>query len=285
MLKQDIKFKDFNGTERTQTLYFNLTEFEIADMQAHSERGIQADLEDAIANKNVAQILDFIKMLVHKSYGIKSEDGLHFRKSPEIIADFESSALYSDLLLHLFQDGGNRGVQFITGLMPADLVRGASQKVNPNGGNVEKSARERFEERQKEKNIPAAVPVDFTRGSAAGIAEEIIDGLIAVTPQTQGEVVENTFPSDAHRIDMAQPSEPVQPNPPAEPEPTPVPQHVPDSRPFVPGQGGNIFGETPEEKERREFEEWKRSRETGEQDAGVLGRPPHESGPGFQLND
>lgn len=126
MLKHHLVYTDFNDNRREEDLYFNLTEAELVDIQANSNLGIQAELEAAIAENDVKKLLDFIKMLVHKSYGVKSEDGRHFRKSAEITEDFVNSAAYSDLLLSLFQDGGKRGVTFITGVMPADLVARAT---------------------------------------------------------------------------------------------------------------------------------------------------------------
>lgn len=125
MLKQDIKFKDFDGNERDQTLYFNLTEAELVDMQVDSEEGIQKDMQDAIASKDMRRLLDFVKMLVHRAYGERDRDGIHFHKSPEITNAFINSAMYSPLLLSLFQDEGARTSAFITGLMPADLVQRA----------------------------------------------------------------------------------------------------------------------------------------------------------------
>lgn len=170
MLKQSITYTDFNGDTRTEVLYFNLTEAELVDIQADSERGIQADLQDAIDAKDVKQILEFIKMLVHKSYGIKSEDGRYFRKSEEITSDFVSSALYSDLLLNLFQDEGQRGVDFITGLMPKDLLERATAKSQGQlvPQDHQPSAREIFDRARQERYIPlpedeGAAPVPAPR--------------------------------------------------------------------------------------------------------------------------
>lgn len=125
MLKQTITFRDFNGVERTEDLYFNLTEWELTDIQADSEHGIQKDMQDAIAAKDLRKLLDFIKMLVHAAYGERDRDGIHFNKSPEITERFINSAMYSPLLLSLFEDEGKRTEAFITGLMPADLVQRA----------------------------------------------------------------------------------------------------------------------------------------------------------------
>lgn len=157
MLKQTINYTDFNGVERTEDLYFNLTEFELVDIQTSSERGIQAEMEDAVKANDLRRLLDFIKMLIHKSYGVKSADGRHFEKSPEILNHFVNSAYYSDLLLNLFQDEGARAIQFITGLMPKDLIERAAAKSQGQTGvpsTYAPSARERNAQFVAGQNIP-----------------------------------------------------------------------------------------------------------------------------------
>lgn len=150
MLKQTIKFTDYEGRDREITEYFHLNEAEIVEMQAKSENGIQTDMQDAILSNDAGRVLDFIKMLVHKSYGKKSQDGINFDKSPEILQKFVSSAYYSDFLLGLIQDDGKRGQEFVQGIMPAKLVKRAMAQVQgQEGGEVDRtvygeSARERF---------------------------------------------------------------------------------------------------------------------------------------------
>lgn len=129
MLKQTITYKDFNGTERTDVVYFNLSEFEVIQIQINSEDGIQEELKRAVADEDSRTLLAFVKDLIHKAYGIKSEDGRNFDKSPEIIHKFETSALYSDLLISLFKDEGAAMAPFFNGLFPADLVASANAKI------------------------------------------------------------------------------------------------------------------------------------------------------------
>ncbi len=132
MLKQEITFEDFNGVKRTETVYFNLTKAELVDWSADSEEGIQKDMQDAVAAKDMRKLLDFIKELIARSYGVRDKDGIHFEKSPEISKRFENSAMYSPLLLALFADEGSTVTNFINGLMPADLVRAAMKEAGLN---------------------------------------------------------------------------------------------------------------------------------------------------------
>lgn len=139
MHKHTITFTDYNGTERTKDLYFNLTEAEIIKMQAASTHGIQKEMADAIDSKDTQKLLDFFEFLVHKAYGIKSEDGLEFDKSPEITRRFENSAFYSPLYMSFFENEGAVGVAFITAVMPADLVQRAEAAMTGDS-DIEKAA-------------------------------------------------------------------------------------------------------------------------------------------------
>ena len=175
MLKQTINFKDFNGIDREETLYFNLTEAELVEMQADSEEGIQKDMMDAVKAKDMRKLLDFVKMLVHGAYGERDKDGIHFHKSPEITARFVNSAMYSPLLLSLFQEEGARAEKFITGLMPADLVQRA---INQSQGGGEQSApeqsyapsaRETFDRRRAE--AEAAQQPHYNEAPPVGVTQ------------------------------------------------------------------------------------------------------------------
>jgi hypothetical protein len=140
MLKQDIKFTDYNGNEREITEYFHLNEAEIVELQAKSVNGIQAEMQDAILSNDAGRVLDFIQMLVHKSYGKKSPDGINFDKSPEILHKFVTSAYYADFLLGLIEDNGAKGQEFVTGIMPAKLVERAMAQVRgQNGGEPDRT--------------------------------------------------------------------------------------------------------------------------------------------------
>lgn len=157
MLRQEITYKDYNGNTRTEIHHFNLTEDDLLMMELSYEHGLQFEMQSALDGKSYKELLVFIKNLISKSYGIKSEDGRFHRKSPEIIADFENSALYSDFLLSLFEDKGAKGQAFITGLMPAELVRKAEAKATGVKSDVEPNARERFEAHQRDRNVPSVV--------------------------------------------------------------------------------------------------------------------------------
>ena len=200
MLKQDIKFVDFNGNERTITEYFYLNEAEIVDLQAKSVNGIQEEMQDAILSNDAGRVLDFIKMLVHTSYGKKSLDGLNFEKSPEILQKFITSAYYSDFLLGLIEDNGLKGQQFVQGIMPAKLVeRALAQVQGQNGGDVDRtvygqSARERFAAAQAAKT-EGAVDVNSVYPAGSPLGQPTYPQFAPTEPQSTPNLQVQTQPA------------------------------------------------------------------------------------------
>lgn len=125
-----VTYTDFNEEERTETFYFNLTEDEIIMLQAGSENGLDEDLLEMIRNNNVKGVLQFFKDLVHQSYGIKSVDGRYHVKTEEELLKFKSSAAYSGIILDLWKEEGQRGVEFFNALFPKDVVARAQAAID-----------------------------------------------------------------------------------------------------------------------------------------------------------
>lgn len=159
MHKHTITFEDFNGAQRTKDLYFNLSEAELTKIQKDSARGVQVEMQEAIDSGDTKKLLDFFEMLVHKSYGIKSDDGMLFDKSPEIMRQFENSAYYSPLYMSFFEEEGNVGSRFINAVMPAKLIAKAEANLRgegdprytaPDGSDLKPDARTIFEQRRSE---------------------------------------------------------------------------------------------------------------------------------------
>lgn len=152
MLKYPITFTDFNGNTHTEDLYFHVSKTAVVmakddiystiinlgkDLQQKAkfveeaqqslqkevgettEQGItglefsQNNLIVADAIRSMAQLLDKVLDL---SYGIRSEDGLKFSKSDEILNDWKQSVSYDALVDKLLSDP-NEMISFIEKLM------------------------------------------------------------------------------------------------------------------------------------------------------------------------
>lgn len=130
MLKKTMTYTDYDGVERTQDFYFNLSKAEILEMQLSSDGGYDKLLERIVKAKDTKSLIAIFKDLILRSYGIKSDDGKRFMKSPEISAEFEQTPAYSDLFMQLATDT-DAATAFVTGIIPGDL-QNEVEKMNKN---------------------------------------------------------------------------------------------------------------------------------------------------------
>ena len=99
MLKKTINYTDFNGNDRTEDFYFNLTKAEVAEMEMSTEGGLVQKLEKIIQTKDGKQITAIFKDIILKAYGEKSPDGKRFIKNQELRDAFEQTEAYSQLFM------------------------------------------------------------------------------------------------------------------------------------------------------------------------------------------
>lgn len=132
MLIKTITYTDYNGVERTETFYFNLSQAELIEMQLGGKDGLYSDkLQKMIDNRDTAAIINTIKELVLKSYGEKTDDGKRLVKSPEISEAFTQTEAYSQLITELLSDDA-KSSEFILGIMPQGLREAAVAEMNKN---------------------------------------------------------------------------------------------------------------------------------------------------------
>lgn len=132
MLAKTITYTDYNGVERTEPFYFNLSQAELIDMQLGGKDGLYSNkLQKMIDNHDAAAIVATIKEFVLKSYGEKTDDGKRFIKSPEISEAFMQTEAYSQLITELLSDDA-KSSEFILGIMPQALREAAVAEMNKN---------------------------------------------------------------------------------------------------------------------------------------------------------
>lgn len=130
MLPKKIKSIDFDGNEREETYYFNITEAEMADMALSKDGGLEVYINRIIESKSVPELKELFKFFIDKSYGVKSDDGKYHRKSPELLADFKATQAYSELIMELLSDT-EKAIAFINGIIPTKM-RDMAKEQNPN---------------------------------------------------------------------------------------------------------------------------------------------------------
>ena len=122
MLKKTVTYVDYNGVERTEDFYFNLSKAEVTEMELSVEGGFSKMLEEIVKSNDNARILELFKEMVLKAYGEKSADGRRFVKSKELSEAFSQTEAYSELFMELMSDD-RKMAEFITGIIPSDLAK------------------------------------------------------------------------------------------------------------------------------------------------------------------
>ena len=120
MIKKTVTYVDYNGVERTEDFYFNLTKAEIAEMEMSVEGGFSKMLEEIVASKDNVKIVSLFKQMVLKAYGEKSADGRRFMKSEEISKAFSETEAYSEIFMSLALNE-SEAAAFVNGIMPANV--------------------------------------------------------------------------------------------------------------------------------------------------------------------
>lgn len=122
MLKETIKYTDYNGVERTEDFYFNLTKAEIMEMEMGTAGGMAEMITKIVNAQDAPAIIKIFKELILKAYGIKSADGKRFMKSEEISEEFAQSEAYSIFFMKLATDA-DAAAAFVNGIIPKDMAQ------------------------------------------------------------------------------------------------------------------------------------------------------------------
>lgn len=120
MLKKTVTYVDYNGVERTEDFYFNLSKAEVAEMELSVEGGFSKMLEEIVRSNDNVRIMELFKQMVLKAYGEKSADGKRFIKSKELSEAFSQTEAYSEIFMELALDE-KAAAAFVNGIMPANL--------------------------------------------------------------------------------------------------------------------------------------------------------------------
>ena len=98
----------------------------ITDAAKNTNTTNNVDLEAAgaklVERLGTSGIFNFVKDLVFRSYGKKSDDGRRFIKSNEMATEFTQTLAYDEFLIDLVSDD-KKAADFINGIMPAEMAK------------------------------------------------------------------------------------------------------------------------------------------------------------------
>lgn len=142
MRKETIKYTDFNGTEREETFYFNLTRTECIRLHSDTPEGLGAVLEKIVKAKDSGTIRATFEDLLGRSYGVKSEDGRRLMKGKngELFQAFSESMAYDELIVKLISVPGY-AADFFNDVIPVEQIKDLVSTIDKNAEQLEAQAK------------------------------------------------------------------------------------------------------------------------------------------------
>lgn len=130
MLKKTIEYTDYDGNQRKEDFYFNLSKAEVTDWLT-TTGGYTLDklMDRLVKSENTKEIMEIFKDIIYRAYGEKSLDGRRFIKSKEVKDNFIETEAYSVLYMELVSDA-KKAADFIAGIMPADWSAEIQKSMN-----------------------------------------------------------------------------------------------------------------------------------------------------------
>lgn len=100
MFKKTITYTDYNGVERKEDHYFNLTKAEMIEYDSEFPDGVIEYLTRLVNLQDKGKLIKAFKDLILRSYGEKLDNG-RFIKSQEIRDSFMATEAYSELFMEV----------------------------------------------------------------------------------------------------------------------------------------------------------------------------------------
>ena len=128
MLKKQVTYKDYDGNDKTVTLYFHLNKFEWLELETYTKGGLIENLKHAIETGNAKKTIDILKKIILRSYGEKDPETGSFEKSDDIAIRFSKTDVFSELFYELAYNE-EAAQSFFMGLIPVELRAEAEKKM------------------------------------------------------------------------------------------------------------------------------------------------------------
>lgn len=137
MRKEIIKYTDWNGTDREETFYFNLTRTECIRLHSDTPGGLGEVLDRIVKANDTGTIRATFEDLLGRSYGVKSEDGRRLikGKNGEMFQAFTESMAYDELIVKLISEPGY-AADFFNDVIPVEQIKDLVDKIDRNAAQL-----------------------------------------------------------------------------------------------------------------------------------------------------
>ena len=117
MIRKTIAYIDYNGDEREEDFYFNLSRTELTKMEMETEGGLERMIIRLSQSSDGGEIMNILESIILRSYGIKTPDGKRLMKSKELSEEFKQTPAYDELFTELITDA-EAAAKFINNVIP-----------------------------------------------------------------------------------------------------------------------------------------------------------------------
>lgn len=138
MIKRTINYKDFDGKDRVEDAYFNLTKSEMIEFALDLPENVSdtvndnpKDIDVNVAASKISDMLgkkgvyNFIKDLILKSYGVRKDEGRRFAKVDDngrpLSIEFSQTMAF-ETIMEEFRTNDIEAAKFIQALIPGDIA-------------------------------------------------------------------------------------------------------------------------------------------------------------------
>lgn len=151
MHKKTIKYTDYNGQQREEDFYFEISESEMFILEVSTPEGYLEHMRQVGNSHDGAAIMAMFRNFLHAAYGEKSPDGKYFDKSDEISRRFEHTRAYNVLFMELVTDA-KKAAAFVSACLPfnneqrKDFDKKVDKMIDEFNAQIDKEEQERQEE-------------------------------------------------------------------------------------------------------------------------------------------
>lgn len=138
MYKKTVTYTDFDGNERIEDLYFNLTKTELIDFalslpdnvsNSMTENSDNMDTDKAVTKVLSAfrtkSIFKFLQDLILKSYGVRTDEGRRFAKTDSNgmpLANQFKETMAFEAIMDEFTTDDNAAAEFVNRVIPKKIA-------------------------------------------------------------------------------------------------------------------------------------------------------------------
>lgn len=157
MLKKTVTYTDFDGNQRTEDHYFNLTKAEVMMwLTTNGDYTLDKMIAQLTKEHDGRRIMELFEDLILRSYGEKSLDGRKFVKTDEIRENFKSTEAYSQIFMEVVTDA-EKAADFVRSIIPSDLEAELSKVIKENPEGIPDELKDYLEE-TKRRPISNVIP-------------------------------------------------------------------------------------------------------------------------------